>query len=73
MSHENSDVSGLDKFPPETDESGDVDLGLLRDTLSLSLMQRFERHYAARQFVAKLRDSARERYGSVLDSASETE
>ena len=57
---------GIDDFPP-TDESGDVDLSLIDHSLSLSLAERARRHYHARLFAERMRQVARERYGSLID------
>lgn len=57
---------GLDEngFPP-TDETGDVDLSLIDQCLSLTPGQRIEKNYQARLFVQKLRNAGRRLHGSA--------
>lgn len=60
------ELHGADDFPP-TDESGDVDLSLIDYSLSLTLEERARRHYHARLFAERMRNIARQRYGSIVD------
>jgi hypothetical protein len=53
-----------DEVPP-TDASGDVDLGLIADCLSLTPAQRIERHYQARLLAECLRRAGEQLYGSA--------
>ena len=68
MADEPKDENDLGGYAP-TDETGDVDLGMLDATLRLTPAQRAERHYHARLFAQHLL-RARKAPRFVRDSAS---
>jgi len=63
---------GIDDFPP-TDESGDVDVSLIDYSLSLTIEERARRHCHARLFAERMRNIARQRYGSIVDDLEAVE
>ncbi|MFI5378236.1 MAG: hypothetical protein ACHRHE_02920 [Tepidisphaerales bacterium] len=60
------DPSEIPALPP-TDESGEVDVTLIESSLSKTVAQRFEEHYAARLLVEQLRQAGEQFYGSSFE------